>query len=303
MRIGYPCINRSIGCTANHTFRLASYSDERLIATVNANLTCLEEILAWNLDHGLLAFRIGSGFVPFASHPVCTAPWREACADRFAEVGAFIRRHGIRISMHPDQFNILNAKDTALVERTVAELTYHAEVLDLFGLDATAKVQIHIGGVYADHENSMSRFVETYRTLDPRLRHRLVSENDDGRYTAADCLAVSDECGVPVVLDVFHHAVFGDGRPLGPLLDAVASTWMTADGPPMVDYSSQAPGRRRGVHAASLEDADFGRFLAESTGRDVDLMLEIKDKEESALRALALAAADPRLRRGPVSYP
>jgi UV DNA damage endonuclease len=296
MRIGYPCINRSVGCTANHTFRLASYSDERLLATVHANLACLERVLAWNVDHGLLAFRIGSGLVPFASHPVCTAPWHEAFADRFAEIGAFIQRHGVRISLHPDQFNILNAKETALVERTVAELTYHAEVLDLFGLDATAKVQVHVGGVYADREGSMARFVETYRTLDPCLRRRLVIENDDGRYTAADCLAVSKECGVPVVLDVFHHAVFGDGRPLGPLLDAVASTWATVDGLPMVDYASQAPGRRRGVHAASLDDADFGRFLAESAGHDVDLMLEIKDKEESALRALAIAAGDPRLR-------
>ncbi len=198
--------------------------------------------------------------------------------------------------MHPDQFNILNAKDPAIMERTVAELLYHAEVLDLFGLDATAKVQVHVGGVYADREGSMSRFVETYGALDLRIRRRLVIENDDGRYTAADCLAVSDACGVPVVLDVFHHAVFGDGRPIGHLLDDVASTWATADGLPMVDYASQAPGRRRGVHAASLDDADFGRFLAESAGRDVDLMLEIKDKEESALRALALAAGDQRLR-------
>lgn len=299
MRIGYPCINLSIGCTANHTFRLASYSDERLIATVNANLACLEKVLAWNVAHGLLAFRIGSGLVPFASHPVCTAPWRDAVADRFARMGAFVRGHGIRISMHPDQFNLLNAKDPAIVERTIAELTYHAEVLDLFGLDATAKVQVHVGGVYGDREASIARFVETYAVLEPRIRQRLVIENDDGRYSAADCLAVSARCGVPVVLDVFHHAVLGDGRPLGPLLDEAASTWAPADGPPMVDYSAQAPGRRRGVHATSLDDADFGRFLAASAGHDLDLMLEIKDKEASALRALALTVGDPRLRRAP----
>jgi UV DNA damage endonuclease len=98
------------------------------------------------------------------------------------------------------------------------------------------------------------------------------------------------------VLDVFHHAVYGDARSIGPLLDEVASTWTEADGPPMVDYASQAGGRRRGSHAASLNDADFARFLAASAGRDVDLMLEIKDKEASALRALALAAGDLRLR-------
>jgi len=296
MRIGYPCINRSIGCTANHTFRLASYSDERLLATVHANLACLERVLVWNVAHGLLSFRIGSGLVPFASHPVCTAPWQEILTGRFAAIGTFARRHDLRISMHPDQFNLLNAKDPAIVERTVAELMYHAEVLDLLGLDQDAKVQVHVGGVYGDREASIARFVETYGALDPRLRRRLVVENDDGRYTAADCLAVSAACGIPVVLDVFHHAVYGDARPIGPLLDEVASTWTEADGPPMVDYASQAAGRRRGSHAASLDDADFARFLAASAGRDVDLMLEIKDKEASALRALVLAAGDPRLR-------
>jgi UV DNA damage endonuclease len=101
------------------------------------------------------------------------------------------------------------------------------------------------------------------------------------------------------VLDVFHHAVHGDGRPIGPLLDDVGATWSPADGPPMVDYASQAPGRRRGSHAESLDAADFGHFLAESAGRDLDLMLEIKDKEASALRALGLAAGDPRLRTAP----
>ena len=295
MRIGYPCINRAIGCTANHTFRLASYSDGRLLRTVGDNLDCLERVLSWNVDRGILSFRIGSGLVPFASHPVCTAPWQEEFSDRFAAIGAFARKHALRISMHPDQFNLLNAKDPAIVERTVTELMYHAEVLDLLGLGPDAKIQVHVGGVYGARESAMARFVETHGTLDPRLRRRLAIENDDGRYTARDCLAVSGACGVPVVLDVFHHAVHGDGRLIGPLLDEVASTWKPADGPPMVDYASQAPGRRRGTHAESLDDEDFARFLAASAGRDLDLMLEIKDKEASALRALALATGDPRV--------
>jgi len=303
MRIGYPCINRSIGCTANHTFRLASYSDERLLATAGENLACLERILAWNVAHGLLFFRIGSGLVPFASHPDCTVPWREALADRFTVIGRFARRHELRISMHPDQFNLLNAKDPAIVERTIAELMYHADVLDLLGLGPDAKVQIHVGGVYGDSQRSIERFLETYGTLDSRLRRRLVIENDDRRYTAADCLAVSETCGVPVVLDVFHHEIFGDSRPLGPLLTEIASTWTRADGLPMVDYASQAPGRTKGVHAASLDDENFRHFLCESAGCDVDVMLEIKDKETSALRAVALAADDPRFCTTPMSYP
>ena len=64
---------------------------------------------------------------------------------------------------------------------------------------------------------------------------------------------------------------------------------------PMVDYSSQEEGRRRGTHATTLDPSLFRRFLRESRPHDLDIMLEIKDKEASALAALRAARGDPRL--------
>jgi len=62
----------------------------------------------------------------------------------------------------------------------------------------------------------------------------------------------------------------------------------------MVDYSSQAPGRPVGAHTHSIEITAFRTFLNDSRPFDFDVMLEIKDKEASALEAITAAADDKR---------
>jgi UV DNA damage endonuclease len=290
VRIGYPCINRSIGCTSSRTFRLASYSDKRLVETVTQNLDCLERVLCWNADHGVGFFRITSDLVPFASHPVCTYDWAGHFRDRFRSIGRLARRHRMRISMHPDQFVLINARDQAIVASSVRELEYHARVLDLMGLPASAKLQIHVGGVYGDKQASILRFAERYQRLPPAVKRRLVVENDDRSYTVSDCLEVNRLTGVPVLFDVFHHKVNSSGESVRNALRICAATWHRADGPPMVDYSSQEPGQRRGRHAEHIDARDFRKFLKAARGVECDLMLEIKDKESSALKALTLAS-------------
>jgi UV DNA damage endonuclease len=297
VKIGYPCINLSLPCRSSRTFRLRSYTDERLLATVDGNLRCLGEILRYNADHGLLFFRITSDLVPFASHPVCTADWQGAFRERFAELGAFIRDHRMRISMHPDQFILLNAKDPGILDRSVRELAYHAEVLDLLGLDTTAKIQLHVGGVYGDPSASIARFVDRYLGLDEPIARRLAIENDDRRYSVRDCLEIHAETAVPVIFDSLHHRVNSSGEPVAEIFPRVGATWGASDGIPMVDYSSQDPGGRPGRHAATIDLPDFLAFAKEVRPFDVDIMLEIKDKERSALRALAVLEGDGRLVR------
>jgi UV DNA damage endonuclease len=289
LRIGYPCINRAIGCTSGRTFRLASYSESRLIETVGQNLDCLGRVLTWNAEHSIGFFRITSDLVPFASHSVCTFDWARHFRGRFRALGRFVMKHKMRISMHPDQFVLLNALDERIVESSVRELSYHTRVLDLMGLPPSAKLQIHIGGVYGDKPAGIGRFVERYRRLPEPVRKRLVVENDDRCYTVADCLEVNRLTGVPVLFDVFHHRVNSSGQSVRKAMSVCAATWRRSDGLPMVDYSSQEPGRRSGRHAERIDIRGFRQFLAQARGIDCDVMLEIKDKERSALEALRIA--------------
>ncbi|MDH5376369.1 MAG: UV DNA damage repair endonuclease UvsE [Candidatus Bathyarchaeota archaeon] len=297
MKIGYPCINLTIGCKGDRTFRLRSYSEKRLIKTVENNLSCLIEMLKFNAVHNILFFRITSDLVPFASHPVCQFNWQEHFEDRFRAIGDLIESYDIRISMHPDQFVLINSLDSRVLENSLRELAYHAQVLDLMKLDASAKIQIHVGGVYGDKEKSMKKFVERFEKLDEIVKRRLVIENDDKRYRLEDCLQINAETEIPVLFDVFHHEVNNSGETTREAFELCTKTWKEKDGIPMVDYSSQQIDELKGKHADSIDLEHFRRFLDETRPLDFDIMLEIKDKEKSALKAVKVALQDDRFEK------
>ncbi|UYZ61554.1 UV DNA damage repair endonuclease UvsE [Hymenobacter weizhouensis] len=289
MRIGYPCVNESLDCTSTSTFRLASYSDERVEQAVANNLACLQRILEYNVEHGLLFFRIGSGIVPFGSHPINTYPWQTRFAAEFRAIGDYIKAHDMRVSFHPDQFVVLNSPNPDIVQRSIEELVYQGSMLDLMGLDSTAKLQIHLGGLYGDRDAAIERFISVWHTLPEAVQVRLVVENDDRLFSLQDCLRLHAATGTPILFDNFHHECLNNGEPMPEALRLAAATWHpTRDGVMMMDYSSQSPGERRGKHVASIEEDLFRSFLQDLGDLDADIMLEIKDKEVSAHKACGI---------------
>jgi len=63
----------------------------------------------------------------------------------------------------------------------------------------------------------------------------------------------------------------------------------------MVDYSSQKTDGSPRQHADTINIEDFDLFLKQTTPFDFDVMLEIKDKEKSAIKAVELAIKDERV--------
>jgi UV DNA damage endonuclease len=291
MKIGYPCINLSVDCKGNKTFRIRSYSEERMIETIENNLDCLLRMLKYNKEKGLLYFRISSDLIPFASHPICNFEWQEQFKMSFRVIGDFIKKYQMRVTMHPDQFTLINSIDDKIFERSIKELEYHAQVLDLMGLDKTAKIQIHIGGVYKNKQNSIRRFESRFKKLSELIRTRLVIENDDKSYTLKDCLKISLNNNIPVLFDSFHHEINNLDESIKEAFELFVDTWSKAiDGVPLIDYSSQQEGESKGRHTETINIEHFEKFLIETKPFDFDIMLEIKDKELSALKAIKVAS-------------
>lgn len=292
MKIGYPCSNLSVDCSASRTFRLASYSPERLIDAVRANLDCLGRILRWNHEHDIRFFRISSATVPFASHEVMAVDWQSHFADHFAQLGELVRQHEMRINVHPGQYILLNALKPEVFERSVAELYYHAELFELMGLDHTHKIQIHTGGVYGDKPAAIQRFIDRYPALPELVSKRLVIENDERQFSLADNLVIHEATGIPLLFDTFHHSILNNGESLEKAFDLFMPTWH-GHGLPMMDYSSQNAEKQAGAHTQSIDLENFSRVMAQLGDRDVDIMLEIKDKEHSARKAMDWVRSHP----------
>ena len=295
IRLGYACINTSLP-SPNKTCRVANATPDRVVELGRQNLRTLAEILRWNQVHGIAVFRLSSNLIPLASHPVARGiPWASALGPELDAAARLIEESGARVSMHPGQYTVLNSPRPEVVEASLAEMEYHARLLDLLGTGPSAKIILHLGGVYGDKPAAMARFAETFARLSPAAQARLVLENDEKNYTAAEALALSAVIGVPVVFDVFHHAYNPslEDLSLRQIIQRCAGTWRPTEAPPKLHYSDQWPGKPPGSHAQTVDIDAFGRFKETLVGLDVDVMLEVKDKEQSAL---ALYQAYPELR-------
>jgi UV DNA damage endonuclease len=301
IRLGYACIHTRLP-SPNRTCRLRNATPGRILELARHNLDALFEILKWNRDHGIRVFRISSDTIPFASHSVNRVEWEDILGEQLDRIGAFIRDHGMRVSMHPGQYTVLNSPRKPVVENAVAELVYHARLLDGLGVGSDHKIVLHVGGVYGDPDAAARRFMNAHSRLPETVRRRLVIENDEKNFNAEAVAAIAGALSIPMVFDVFHHAClpsFG-GRPLEWIIQKSAAGWTETDGRPKIHYSDQGVGKPVGAHSEHVDLDAFLRFFGTVREMDLDIMLEVKDKERSLL---AIYDALPGLRKGGKASP
>jgi UV DNA damage endonuclease len=285
LRLGYACVNTQLPSAAR-TLRLANVSPGRLRELIAENLSAQEAILRWNARHGIRVFRLTSNLIPFASHPANALRWWEEFADRFAELGALVRADGVSTSTHPGQYTVLSSESPRVVEAAVAELDYHARLFEALGLDEAHKIVLHVGSGAADPGAAAERFAAGFARLSPGAQARLTLENDE-RWPLDAVLELAGTLGLPVVFDAFHHELAPSTEDWS-VRDATllaAATWGAADGRQEVHFSTQEPGKRPGAHAETIDGDAFLAFAAAVGDLALDCILEVKDKEQSVLRA------------------
>jgi UV DNA damage endonuclease len=291
MSIGYACLAQAVPGTDIKKCLIKDAGEERLHALISHNLTSLERMVEYNIQKGILLYRISSDIIPFASSPVNRIPWSEVYADRLAVIGSKIRGSKMRVSMHPGQYTVLNSPNTQTAQNAVEELTYHALFLDSLSVDGSSKIILHIGGVYGDKGEGLACFTRRYQVLNERIKRRLVIENDDKSYTAWDALQLGLKLGIPVVFDNLHHEANPSEESDGgsDWVKACRETWRVSDGRQKIHYSQSTPERKPGAHSGSIGIDAFLAYYNGLSEPKPDVMLEVKDKNLSVLKCILCA--------------
>ena len=292
--IGYACKTIGVRDTAMRACRLGA-SPEQLLEVALHNIAVLGRMIEYTARSEIGLLRISSDVIPLASHPEVCFNWSKLCAAPLAAVGELIRNAGIRVSMHPGQYTVLNSPDEGVALRAAADLVYHAEFLDSLGADSQAKIVLHVGGVYGDRQAALQRFAGRFAELPPQTAGRIILENDEKCFAVHEVYALSRDLGVPVVMDVFHHTLLPP--PAGSALDWLercGETWRPEDGRQKIHYSEQLSGGKPGMHSRTIDAARFLNFYAALPQPAPDIMLEVKDKNLSAVKCLHCVNQAPR---------
>jgi UV DNA damage endonuclease len=289
LKVGYACTPLTTKARTNRRLTLKNYSEEKLKSILADNLKDLNKILKHNLNNNIKMFRISSDIIPLGSHIVNTFNWKEYFKEELIEIGEFIKKNHLRVSMHPGQYTVINSPNKEVVFKSIKDLQYHCDFLDSLDVDYTNKLILHIGGIYNDKKAAKLRFIENFNSLPSSVKNRLVIENDEKNFSLNDVLEISHLINVPVVFDNLHNSCYGDNNyTTKEIYEKVLKTWKPKDGTMKVHYSQQAPKKKLGSHSQTIFSDEFLQYYNEIKEFKVDIMLEVKDKDISAIKCINL---------------
>jgi len=158
------------------------------------------------LDPSLRMVRISSDILPAYTHADFADYWRQPDIISYAEthfkrVGDIARDNNVRLSMHPGQFTVLASDNPGIVDRSIAEFEYHADMARYMGYGKSFqdfKINVHISG-----KQGPEGIRRAYQQLSPEARNCITIENEENSWGLNDCLDIIDI--VPIVLDIHHH--------------------------------------------------------------------------------------------------
>jgi len=295
INLGLCCLNTELRAMKPSIFNSRSctrrtFTVEKAKKLALQNVLDLIPMIEYNQQHNIRCFRLSSDIFPRFTDPEVESYTIDFAREELKKAGDLAKLYGMRLLMHPAQWNQVGAKDPKVFEKTIVNLRHQADILDALGCDGNGVLIVHGGGVYGDKISTMVRWIKNFPKLPENVRKRLVLENCEKCYSLHEVLCISkvlDMRGytLPVVYDSHHYECYSllhpkiKQRSLETLLPKVVASWK--DRRVLCHVSNQGSGKC-GHHSDFITSfpASF-YYMRDVIGVSFDLEVEAKKKEQA----------------------
>jgi len=247
------------------------------------NIRVTYEVLKHCADNDW-GYRISSSLFPLLTYDVADLKlahypdWVDIQAA-LADCNYLIHTKMIRVSCHPDQFNVLASEGKHNVSKTIKELNHQGWVMDMLGSpsDYRSPINIHVNNTKGDPADIAARFMSGLAKCDESVRSRLVVENEDKGIWTPKLLA--EHFDIPITYDNLHHKCLPDDLTQEQAHRLCYHTWPCK---PLFHYSESHPDKPNPrSHADMPSELPYEGFCM-----PVDYDVELKSKD-AAIEAFA----------------
>lgn len=248
---------------------------------------CIREcgVQGWN-------YRVSSDIFPLMTHPEAKIDFDNLpTIDRINKLFELSSKEAynsqVRLSCHPDQFNVLGSQSEKAVSQTIIELNHHAWFMDKLtdprvAVGTQYPINIHINNSTGTPEDIAKRFKDNFDKLDKSAQKRLAVEVEDkGIWSAKKLVEFFRPINnIPVTFDYLHHKCNSDGVSEEHAFRDCAETWDTK---PLFHYAESLPDQKN-----LRKHADYPIALPDTYGMDIDIDFEFKMKDKALAKAKEL---------------
>jgi UV damage endonuclease UvdE len=185
-------------------------AEEKLWALMRQNIEATKLLVekVSTLEPHLRMVRLSSDILPAYTEPSWSWFYRlpdvQSYAERhFGSIGDIARKMDVRLSMHPGQFVVLASDRADVVDRSIEEFEYHADMVRWMGYGKRYqdfKINVHIAG-----RAGPSGIKAALKRLTPEARNCITIENDEISWGIEDSLELVND--LALVLDIHHHNI------------------------------------------------------------------------------------------------
>jgi len=255
-------------------------AEERLLDIVTHNMQAAYNLVEYvgTLPAERRMVRLSSSLIPMATEPNWRyvfedATVRKELEDGFSKVGDVARLNDVRLSFHPGQFTVLASDKPDVVERSLDEFEYHADMIRWMGFGKEFmdfKCNVHISG-----RQGHQGIINMLNRLSPEARNTIAIENDEMCWGLDESLKLREH--VALVLDIHHHWIRDEEyiSPTDSRIKMIIDSWRGVR--PTLHYSYS---RDHGLAMALQE----GEEINHSKMQELPVLLEAGAKKQK-LRA------------------